>query len=141
MQKAKTQIIFLKVATPQAKQNKLCEIVHFHFEKGDRILISVPSIEVARYVDELLWRLPEESFLPHVIVESSIDESVVITIKSENLNHATIVFNLQGLDSSLAGEVDTIYELLDETHPEKLKASKGRLESYQKRGYVPLEKE
>jgi DNA polymerase-3 subunit chi len=136
-----TKVIFIKVTTPLVKQRKLCDVIQHHFENGENILITVPNAEAARYVDELLWRLPEESILPHHIAEVPLEEPIVITTRSENLNEATVVFNLRSDASSLCGQIATIYELMDETHPDRQSSSLGRFTAYQKLGYEPAEKE
>jgi DNA polymerase-3 subunit chi len=136
-----TKVIFIKVTTPQIKQRKLCDVIQHHFESGENILITVPNSDAARYVDELLWRLPEESFLPHLIAEIPLEEPIVISTRSENLNNATVVFNLQSGASSLCGQIPTIYELMDETHPDRQSNSLERFTVYQKQGYEPSEKE
>jgi len=42
-------------------------------------MILVPNIEAAQYVDSLLWKTPTDSFIPHVITQSTSSEWIVIT--------------------------------------------------------------
>lgn len=131
----KPQIIFIKVSNNPAKASCLCSIIQNHFTQKQSILVAVPNAEVATYVDQLLWKRPEESFLPHTIAQSNTKEAVVITSKPENLNDATILFNLCTTSSLIANQFELIYELLDETHADKLKLSQERLQAYTKEGF------
>jgi DNA polymerase-3 subunit chi len=131
----KTQIIFVKVPNNTAKADCLCSIIQKHFEQKQSILITVPNFEVADFVDQLLWKRPEESFLPHVIAQSNSKAAVVITSKQENLNDASILFNLCVTASPMADKFNLIYELLDETHPDKLKLSQERRQTYIAAGF------
>lgn len=112
----------------------ICKTVQHHFELGHAILIAVPSNEAAHYVDQLLWRLPEDSFLPHQITESATNERVVITTQGINVNQASVLFNLCPTASVIWPQLTTIYELLDETHSDKLRLSKQRQSDYKAQG-------
>jgi DNA polymerase III subunit chi len=131
-----TSVNFLKVADNQSKAIRICACVQHHFDKGSSILITVNSLEVAKFVDLLLWRLPEDSFLPHVIAEQISKEMVVITTLQENLNNASILLNLCTKASPIAAQFQTVYELLDETHPEKLLQSQKRIADYSAAGFA-----
>lgn len=138
--KHKPMIIFLRVADNSAKTARLCTIVQQHFEHGDRMLITVANDEVAGYVDQLLWRLPEESFLPHQIVRGPSEEKIVITTGKENYNKAKVLLNLCPDASPISSQFQIVYELLDETHPDKLRLSQQRQRDYEAGGYNVQEK-
>lgn len=131
----KTIITFLKVSDNQSKLLRICETIKSHFERGHSILITVGSEEVAQFIDNLLWRIPEESFLPHEKGNKSTKEAILITTTQENLNNASVLFNLCASASQLCAQFDHIYELLDETHEAKLAASQARLTAYKAAGY------
>lgn len=106
-----------------------------HFLQGDSILIVVPNQEAAVFIDQLLWKRPEESFLPHVIASSPIKERVVITTRKENLNKARVLFNLCPEACPFANEFEEVYELHDETQADKLELSQKRRDTYVAAGY------
>lgn len=133
---ASKPIIFLKVSDNVSKGRRLCAGIQHYFEQKKRVLVTVAGSEAAKYVDALLWNVPEESFLPHVIAYTQSEAPVVITTLQENLNQASILFNLSPQASQMAGGFDFVYELLDETHPEKLKLSQQRMAVYQNMGYA-----
>lgn len=91
----KPDIIFIRVADNKTKIWRLCECIKTHFHRGERLQLSVQGQEAAKYVDDLLWRLPEESFLPHQITHSPSNERIAITLGHDNFNQATVLFNLQ----------------------------------------------
>lgn len=128
------QINFVHVSNNQIKLAQICAIVQRHFEQGESLLITLPNTEAAQYIDQLLWKMPEESFIPHQIATSPTQEKIVMTTLVTNVNGATILFNLNPGASPIAKEFEIVYELYDETHPTKLELSKQRLEAYQKEG-------
>lgn len=123
-------ITFLIVKDNQTKLKSICKIAQKHFEKKQPILILAPSEEIAEYIDQLLWRIPEESFLPHQKSDLSSNDFITISTKMENLNRARIAFNLYSSICPLHQEFDQIYELYDETHPSKKEQSLQRKNAY-----------
>jgi len=122
-----TDIIFIKIADNKSKLWRLCECIRQHFQKGERLLVAVSSPEAAKYIDDLLWRLPEESFLPHC---SPSNERIAITLSQENLNSATVLFNLQTAPYAMFEQYNTLYEFYDESQPSKAELSQQRLQAY-----------
>lgn len=131
MQIPKTTIIFIKVTDTQSKLVRICETVQHHFNEKQSILINAASEEAAIYIDQLLWRFPEESFLPHLYTSSPTKEPIVVTTSLQNLNQAKILFNLGSSISPISTEFEKIYELYDCTHPQKEQMSKEKLAVYQ----------
>ena len=125
-----SRITFLKVATNQEKLVTITKIVERHFDLAQNILISTPNDQVSNYIDQLLWRLSEESFVPHTIATTSCQDAVIITSTSENLNQATVLINLCPTSHPSFNDFSIVYELYDLTHPEKEASSKARHESY-----------
>lgn len=125
-----SRITFLKVKTNQEKLESITKIVERHFDLAQNILISTPNEQVANYIDQLLWRMTEESFIPHTIATAPCHDAVIITSTAENFNQASVLINLcPGCPPSF-NEFTTVYELYDLTHPEKEALSKSRHESY-----------
>jgi DNA polymerase-3 subunit chi len=131
-----TQVVFLLVSNNVSKQLRICEVVQKQFHKKQAILIYVPSDEAARYVDQLLWRQPEESFIPHLITNKPTKERIAITTSKQNMNAANILINLCPHPIEFAvSSVTMIYDLLDLSHPAKEQASRSRQTAYQLAGY------
>jgi DNA polymerase-3 subunit chi len=130
-----TRITFLRVVDNAAKLQRLCGAVHYHFLRKEKALIGVSSDEAAAYVDQLLWRIPEDSFIPHAIVNGPTKELVAITKALNNVNQAQALINLRVEIPNNIKEYTVIYDLLDLTHPSKEEQSRKRQEAYRIAGY------
>lgn len=127
------EIHFLKVSDNPQKLTKICQVVQHYFNLHKALLILVPNQEVAEYIDQLLWKIPEESFLPHSIVNSSSTEKVIITSMAQNFNEASIILNLTA-EIHPFSEYEITIELFDETHPAKREISQQKVEKYRQQG-------
>lgn len=129
------KILFLSVKNLPIKLQTLANVATHCFASNARLLFSVPSEEAALYLDEFLWKLPPESFLPHAILTKPSSEIIAITAELQNFNQASILFNLRPEPHPLASSFPFIYELFDETHPSKLSQSEIRKEAYMQKGF------
>ena len=75
--------------------------------------------------------------MPHVIADTTTKEWIAITMQNkDNINQAPRLLNLCPLVPVLAHEMEEIYELYDETHPQKKELSEQRLREYQAKGFL-----
>lgn len=119
-----------------AKIHLICTKAQEAFKHEKRLLIAVPNFQAAQYVQDLLWRTPPESFMPHVVADTPTSEWIAITIQEQhNINQAARLLNLCPAPSALHQQIPEVYELFDETHPQKAELSQQRLEHYQSKGY------
>lgn len=110
----------------------ICAKAQEALQHEKRLLIAVPNLEAAQYVDALLWKTPEESFIPHVITQAATSEWIAITTQQHlNVNQATCLLNLCTPPSLLYQQMDEIYDLYDETHSQKIELSQQRMHFYQ----------
>lgn len=123
-------ILFIPVSDNAAKLKIICDVVSTQFLAEKSILIAVPSQQAALYVDALLWRLPEESFIPHQICEAYTKERCVIATKPFNWNKATVLLNLCTDACPIFEEFEFVYELWDQTDPTKAELSAKRKAAY-----------
>lgn len=129
-------VCFLRVVDNTSKLQSLCSVVHRHYLMKKNTLIAVPSPEVAQYIDQLLWRMPEDSFIPHAIVQGTTREKIAITTSAANVNQASVLINLLPEIHSNPGPVSTIYELLDLTSKEKEAISRKKQDAYRAAGHT-----
>src|SRR3989344_4767915 len=61
-----TRAVFFQVREPKAKLACLAETAAAKFERKEHLLILVEDEKAMQYVDELLWKSPETSFLPRI---------------------------------------------------------------------------
>ncbi len=114
-------IVFFSVQDTASKLRKICDVAREHILRGQSLLILVPDASVHAFVDELLWRLPEEGFLPH--------PSKLLLIDTQP-QEAIGLFNLRPVPYTEKIYYKTIYELEDHTSPEKLQLSHQRYSAY-----------
>lgn len=120
-----------------AKIHLICTKAQEAFKQEKRLLITVPNFLAAQYIESLLWRTPSDSFMPHVVADTPTTEWIAITMQDQlNVNQASRLLNLCPTPSALYQQVNEIFELYDETHPEKVELSKQRLQFYQSKGLV-----
>lgn len=107
------------------------------YRDAKRLLISVPNLQSAHYIDTLLWSTPPDSFLPHIVSDMPTTEWIAITLQNEiNVNESPRVLNLSPRPCFLP--VEEIYEIFDESHPDKTLLSENKIRLYKEQGY-PLD--
>jgi DNA polymerase IIIc chi subunit len=131
-----SKVIFIPVQDTNPKLQPLVIIPQRCFANKTRLLFSVENDEVARYIDELLWKSPPESFLPHAVIKYPSSEPIAITTLLENLNEAVVLFNLRSEANPLAAKCAFTYDLFDSTHSDKLVLSQRRKEAYLEQGFI-----
>ncbi len=132
-----TKVLFIEVLNNTAKVEKLIQLAHRHFIKKEKFLIQVATIQTAHYIDELLWRTPEESFIPHCIANEKTSSFIAISLSGKNFNQAAHVINLTNEPMTHALEFATVYELLDKTNPDKERLSKDKFAYYETQELFP----
>lgn len=123
----KPNLILLHVKDPAAKLQKICATALQHFSQREPLWILVPDKNAQEFVDSLLWRLPEESFLPHG------GPTDLITISTQKPIDTPHVFNL--LSSPFLEGAKTIYDFEDLTTVEKRENSKKKYYAYRDAGF------
>lgn len=128
---AKPKVAFLKVADNATKLKAIVTAVTSLIAQNKKVLIAVPNIEAASYLDALLWQQPEESFTPHIVAHAPCEEIVVIATVQANLNQADVLFNLCPDISPITSQFSEVIDLDDQTTPAKAEASLKRKKAYQ----------
>lgn len=127
------KIFFTSLKTPAEKVRFLIKVVSDHYLKNHKMIIFTQDLKTAQFVDNLLWSEPKESFLPHFMSQSLIDEKIVITCEKSNLNEAKIALNLTGQPlNPIDLKLHTIFEIEDLSALEKAALFKKKLLVYQK---------
>jgi DNA polymerase-3 subunit chi len=129
------KVHFLRVSNTAIKLDAICYIAHKHFNQKEALLIAVPSQEAALYIDQLLWRQPSDSFLPHIFSNIHTQELIAITSTATNVNDAKVIFNLCPEIPINLAEYSKIYDLFDLTHPSKEQLSINRQLAYKQCGH------
>jgi len=124
------KVEFIHVQDNTTKQQKLAKLIHDSFSEQRRIVVFVPSIDAAKFIDQLLWRTPNESFTPHIVSDFPTKERVAITTALTNVNKANIAVNLTSNPLPHIDGIETLYELFDTTSPEKEATSRAKQTAY-----------
>ena len=125
-------VTFFQVKLNQEKLNKICETAQDHFERKVPLIIKAPSSAID-FIDDLLWKHPKESFLPHSKRNEDPNALIIITDTDEKPNKATALFNLTPY-ALHQEKISTLYEFEDNSTAEKLNLSKERYQTYRKAG-------
>lgn len=131
-----TRVVLFQVRDNAAKLQRIVETAQTHFEKKEPFLILVEDARSQSYVDELLWKYPPTSFLPHLAADDPTPDWVTITKEKKNVNQAKAAFNLCPTPLLIDGPFRIIYEFEDLTTPVKAKLSSLRLDAYKSAGYL-----
>ena len=132
-----TCVVFFQVFNTALKLKRITETARFHFGKKESLLFFVEDDKALHFVDELLWKLPETSFLPHSVAEQKTIERIAITKAKLNLNSAAFAFNLCSTPLMVPG-FKIIYDFEDLTAPNKKSLSSLRFNAY-RAAKMPLE--
>jgi len=125
-----TRIVFFQVRDVRTKLLRICETVRSHFQKKEKIIIFVEDTKASNFVDELLWKVPETGFLPHIATDELSEDFIVITKSKKNVNQARLAFNLCPTPLLIDSDFRIIYELEDLTAPNKKHFSSLRFDRY-----------
>jgi DNA polymerase-3 subunit chi len=136
MTTSSTRVIFFQVKDNLSKLKKISEISNLHFERREHFLILVDDTKALQFVDELLWKLPDSSFLPHIATDEPTQEKIAIAKVKKNINNSRFVFNLCPTPLLIESPFKIIYEFEDLAAPNKKSLSAQKFDSYRKLGYL-----
>lgn len=131
-----TRVVFFQVRDAVSKLKRITETAQAHFEKKEPFLIFTEDARSQQFVDELLWKFPEFSFLPHLATDEATSEWVVVTKAKKNINQARVVFNLCPTPLLIEGPFRMIYEFEDLTSAPKKNLSSIRFDAYKQARFL-----
>lgn len=131
------KVIFYTVKTLTAKIHYLLQTGSLHFTQKEKLQIIVPDTRALTFIDELFWKEPKESFLPHS-VSSPIPfyDLLYICLAEDALEDYSFVFNLCPTPYTPHPRVKVLYELEDCSHPDKKALFQTKFKLYQSLGYT-----
>ena len=130
------KVIFFQVRDNRTKMARIVETAQAHFERKERLIFLVDDLKAQTFLDELLWKMPSESFLPHSLAEAPMDDWIVISKVKQNLNQAKAAFNLCSTPLLIDGSFRVIYDFEDLTAPNKQTLSNVRYDAYKGNHWV-----
>lgn len=126
---------FFQVKSLQEKLDRITTIAKEYFEKKSPLLIRVPNKEALEYINELLWKYPQDSFLPHVVKDTTCDDFITICESDRNPNKASSIFNLTN-DAISSSSFNKIYELEDTSSTQKNILAQKKYRLYKEMGFT-----
>jgi DNA polymerase III subunit chi len=131
-----TRVVLFQIRKSFEKLKSLINTAELHFNQKESFIIFAEDKKAAEYVDELLWKSPQTSFLPHILSDIETNEYIVINHSKNNVNKARFAFNLSPTPLLVQGPFKIIYDFEDLTSPSKKQFSEIRFDSYKKSGYL-----
>ena len=128
-------VTFFQVRSSQEKFRFIAERCRHHFQNKEPFLFFVEDEKGETFLDELLWKYPENGFLPHKIINAPEDVPIAITKTKRNLSSAKVAFNLCPTPLLLPG-FRKIYDFEDSSSPNKQALSGMRFAAYKQVGYL-----
>jgi len=129
------KVVFFSIKLDHTKLIKIIQTVHHHFSKKEPLQMVAHDQKSIKFVDDLLWKHPKESFLPHIVTEVSVKDLIVITTKKQSLNGSFHFFNLLPTPLEIMDEATIIYDFDDSTTKEKKKISLAKYHFYKEKNY------
>ncbi len=131
-----TRVVLFQVRDSKTKLLRLAEIAAAHFEKKEPMVIFAEDEKAVQFVDELLWKTPATSFLPHLATDDLTSELIAITRGKKNINQARIAFNLCPTPLLIEGPFRMIYDFEDLTSPGRQQLSALRFDAYKQARFL-----
>jgi len=116
-----------------------CRLAETHWKSGKRVLIQTDSADDSQQLNELLWNIREDSFIPHGIASlEPVDEQQPILISHQKIidNNFQQVINLSSRPSDITDNAElNIEEILNQNEQRK---NSGRVhyKAYRELGYT-----
>ncbi|HEY9200350.1 MAG TPA: DNA polymerase III subunit chi [Gammaproteobacteria bacterium] len=120
-------------------QQYACKLAQQHWSTGKHVLVQTDSVEDSQQLDELLWNLQADSFIPHGIATlEPVDQQQPILIANQAVNDSRfdVVLNLSSrpCDITEPDKALQIEEILNQDEQRK-QSGRAHYKIYRERGY------
>lgn len=123
-------VLLFEVENAQQKKECIVGLAYQYFLLNQKLQFIVDDENAGKFLDQLLWSFPMNSFLPHVFNTQPKHEKIAVMVGS-SWKEATVTFNLQSLKTA---EGTIIIELLDKSDPIKEQRTRDKLSQYIQNG-------
>ncbi|MBF0622799.1 MAG: DNA polymerase III subunit chi [Magnetococcales bacterium] len=132
-QPVKVRFYQLRATTPE---NALVKIATKAISQGLRISVVAGNDEQAKWLDEYLWTVPANGFLPHGRSEEPDVEQqpLVIGVSADDRNEATVVIPLIWEPLLEPEQFDMVVDFVQSSAPAAIVASRKRYKFYRDAG-------
>ena len=133
------QVDFYVLKTPSLDARKLaCRLAMMAWERGHHITLITDSESLARDMDDLLWELPADRFLPHGLDTEPEGKAAPVTITTMprvNAGDVMINLSLQAIPEPL--RFNRLLEIVSQQE-DQLLASREKYRYYKDQGITPM---
>jgi len=132
----------LETSTNQARENFACRLIEKVQNQGHNIFVQTQSTQLAGELDNLLWSLKPESFIPHALADSEValNCSVVIgdvnrSVTDESIKNDVLINFDSDVPNSFS-QYNRVVEIINTKDNDGLVTQgRARYKFYQDRGY------
>ncbi|HEC75316.1 MAG TPA: DNA polymerase III subunit chi [Methylophaga aminisulfidivorans] len=126
----------LKTAQLEERQAFACRLAEKAYHQGHQVYIHTSSAEHSELLDEAIWAIRPDSFVPHEIV-SDISNNSPVLIGHEDKKPPRlmdVLINMTDEQPLFFSQFERVAEIIDERDESK-KAGRERFQFYKQRGY------
>ena len=122
----------------ESLQKYTCKLAEEHWQSGNRVLIQTDSSADSQSLDNLLWNIRDESFIPHGIATLEPgDQQQPILISHQKINDQNfqLVINLSSRPADVSNDELGIKEILNQDEKRK-QSGRQNYKTYRELGYT-----
>jgi DNA polymerase III subunit chi len=128
---------FYLIAKPRFREEPLrlvCELVRKAWAGNLWTLVLARDAEQAEQLDELLWDMGDDAYIPHQVAGDEEDDLTPVLIAPPEIDAPlrALVINLR--DTAVTGTVERVLEVVPADESERV-SSRGRWTQYKARGF------
>jgi DNA polymerase-3 subunit chi len=133
-----TRIDFYVLAekSRQDRDRYACGIVQKAWRNDHQVYVQVDTPERSNFIDELMWTFRDISFVPHCVLETSLDPAVRVFISHQAAppDYHDVLINLSGNVPATFSQFERVIEIVDDDDENRRRARE-RFSFYRNRGY------
>lgn len=132
-----TRIDFYQIDSSETPLAFACRLIEKIYRRGHRVYIHTPGPDQSNELDDLLWSLRPDRFIPHCLADSDEEAPVRIGHGNTPSEHQDVLVNLSGQVPDFFSRFDRVAEVVprDTTSRE---TARNNYKFYKDRGY-PLD--
>lgn len=127
-----------KVSFYTGSEDKLrtaCQLSQKALQQGMRVLLHVPTDELASRLDQLLWHYPPTAFMPHCRChEAEAATTPVVIGRSDTFPHSELLISLHDECPPFFSRFERVIEIVGKEE-EDVRLGRARFKFYRDRGF------
>jgi len=133
---------FVELKAADQKLPVVCDLVARHYERGETVAVFTPDPAEAEQLDSLLWTFRQNSFIPHVRIESAreplVEPVIIFSGEPGDLrSDVLVIVSAQDIPEWFSG-FGVIHDFAEIYDQDRRQASRARFTAYRAAGYRML---